>query len=84
MSNMDGFTCKNKKDVTVLRSDDGYYTGTMEDIGPFCRVSKQYHNHEDGDQKALDNDAYIERDCKENRLCAGGCSGCHVRKQRVI
>ena len=64
-----GKKCIKGKEVTVLRSAAGYYVGTFDEEGPYCRLSQCYG-------KTIDDPIInTERDCVENNHCNGGSVG---------
>lgn len=77
-----GYYCQKGHKISVLRSAAGYYVGTADEDGPYCRLSGYGKSSAD---PALN----TERECIENQWCNGGSlSGCKVsasecRKHRV-
>lgn len=67
-----GYYCQKGYRISVLRSAAGYYIGTADEDGPYCRLS--------GYAKSPDDPALnMERECIENQWCNGGSlSGCRV------
>ena len=67
-----GYYCQKGHKISVLRSAAGYYIGTVDEDGPYCRLS--------GYGKSPDDPALnIERECIENQWCNGGSLiGCRV------
>ena len=68
--------CKQGKELSVLSSGAGYYIGTCDEEGPFCRISLYY---DDGNKAKEDLRAYLQddkqfitRDCMESQYC--GCT----------
>lgn len=67
-----GKKCRRGFTIEVLRSNAGYYVGTVDpDEGPRCRLSACYGTT--CDDKRMD----CERFCDENDYCNGGlgCGG---------
>ena len=70
-----GKKCQRGNDIQVLKSNAGYYVGTLdkEDGTPYCRLSQYYGKTKD--DPIMD----IERECDENQYCNGGqINGCKV------
>lgn len=63
--------CVKNRKIAVLRSGAGYYLGTCDKEGPFCRCSEYYYNQEEA-QKALSNRTFVPRTSPENEYCAHG------------
>lgn len=68
--------CKQGKELRVLESPAGFYIGTFDDEGPYCRISLYYNDRkwaqEDLDAYLKDNRQFITRDCMEMQFC--GCT----------
>ena len=67
-----GYYCQKGHMISVLRSAAGYYIGTADEDGPYCRLSGYGKSPND---PVLN----VERECIENQWCNGGSlSGCKV------
>lgn len=67
-----GMYCKKDKQLQVLHSAAGYYVGTFDEEGPYCRLTGYAQTKDD---PILN----IERECDENQFCNGGCiDGCKI------
>ena len=66
--------CRQGREVRVLQSN-GWYIGTTDEDGPYCRVSGQYWPSREAAQDALGKGKFSQRDCVENNFCNGG-NGC--------
>ena len=66
--------CRKGREVRVLQSN-GWYIGTADEEGPYCRISEQYYASKDAAQDALDRSGFSQRNCVENNFCNGG-QGC--------
>ena len=69
-----GKKCKRGHEIRVLKSNAGYYVGTLDEDGcPNCRLSQYYGQTKD------DPIMSEERDCIENQYCNGGqINGCTI------
>lgn len=67
--------CVCGRDVQVLRSGAGWYIGTADEEGPYCRCSVEYFSTKAEAEQALEELAFTERQCIENQWCNGGI-GC--------
>lgn len=71
--------CKHGFEVTVLRSEAGYYIGTLEDGAPSCRITG-YGSEET--MKAMlprvVSEGFPFRDCYENNFCGNG--NCEIKE----
>ena len=69
--------CKQGKELKVLESGAGFYIGTFDEEGPYCRISPYYGSDRARAQADLeayleDNKPFITRDCEEMKFC--GCT----------
>lgn len=65
-------TCVKGKKLEVLKSNAGYYIGTLEDGCPNCRVSERYYQTDTAGQFVLTHKAFNPRICLENVYCSKG------------
>lgn len=66
--------CKRGLEVQVLKSNAGYYIGTLTEDGfPNCRITRSYSATEEDARSKLLLDRQIG--CIENEFCNGG-KGC--------
>ena len=73
-----GKYCPKGHQIQVLRSAAGYYIGTVDEEGPYCRISGYGSS---ADDPAMNE----ERICAENQYCNGGSiSGCRVSATECI
>lgn len=63
--------CKKGLEVSVLKCFSGYYIGTFDEEGPYCRLSEGYYPSQERAEKALEDRSFAERDCIENNHCNG-------------
>lgn len=64
--------CVKNCEVKVLRSNAGYYIGTLDEDGfPNCRLSEEYFNTPEEAKAALDTKSFTERIVLENEFCRG-------------
>jgi hypothetical protein len=77
--NQVGYCCQKGNKIQVLKSNAGYYIGTLdEDECPNCRIS-QYAKKPD------DPILNIERECMENQYCNGhSLSGCTISASKTL
>lgn len=70
--------CKQGKEVKVFHSAAGFYIGTFDDEGPYCRLSVEYYKDRDKAQTALDNRTFTERETPEIMFCNGSNRKCLI------
>lgn len=70
--------CYKGRTVTVLKSNCGYYIGTIDGNEPYCRLSAEYYKSKEEAQYALDNRTFTERDAIEVMYCNGSCRKCLI------
>jgi hypothetical protein len=64
--------CVKNCEIKVLRSNAGYYIGTLDEDGfPNCRLSEEYFNTPEEAKAALDTKSFTERIALENEFCRG-------------
>ena len=67
-----GYYCQRGLKISVLSSAAGYYIGTADEDGPYCRLSNYGESIDDPRLNT-------ERECSENQWCNGGSlSGCKI------
>lgn len=70
-----GRKCTRGYEIQVLKSNAGYYLGTIDEDGfPNCRVSSSYAKTREIAEKQL----IPNRVCEENLFCNGFC-GCFAK-----
>jgi len=68
--------CKKGYELKVLSGNlAGYYIGTMDEEGSYCRLSEGYYKSRDVAQQALDTDTFTVRSAVEIAFCSGGDCG---------
>jgi len=74
-----GNRCKRGYNVEVLRSNAGYYIGTLDEEGfPNCRLSEEYYKTSEKAEKALENRMFTERESEEIMFCNGTTRYCVI------
>lgn len=76
--------CRHGFEVRVLKSNAGYYIGTVDEDGcPNCRISQNYYKTSDKAQHELDTMSFIDRcSAMENQFCAQ-YQGCMIEDEEV-
>lgn len=70
--------CKRGKQLKILQSAAGYYVGTCDEDGPYCRLTAYARTKDDPILS-------IERECDENQYCNGGSlNGCCISMSTTI
>lgn len=68
--------CKKGYELKVLSGNlAGYYIGTVDEEGPYCRLSEEYYKSRDIAQQALDTRAFTVRNAMKVAFCSGGDCG---------
>lgn len=69
--------CVCGREVQVLRSGAGWYIGTADEEGPYCRCSVEYYRTEAEAEQELAQMCFTERKASETLWCNGnrGCFG---------
>lgn len=68
--------CKKGYELKVLSGNlAGYYIGTVDEEGPYYRLSEEYYKSRDIAQQALDTRAFTVRNAMEVAFCSGGDCG---------
>jgi hypothetical protein len=63
--------CKKGNQVSVLNSGSGFYIGTFDKDGPYCRIS-EYYKRKESALRALDLKEFSIRKCVEVDFCSNG------------
>ena len=69
--------CKKGLEVKVLRSMAGYYVGTTDAEGPYCRLSEEYFKSQKIAEQALADRTFTARNAVEIVFCSGG--SCEIK-----
>ncbi len=64
--------CKKRLEVKALNSMAGFYIGTENQDGPYCRLSDEYYKSRVKAEEALVNRTFTVRNAPENMFCSGG------------
>lgn len=69
--------CVCGREVQVLRSGSGWYIGTADEEGPYCRCSVEYYRTKAEAEQELAQMCFTERRAFETLRCNGnrGCFG---------
>lgn len=67
--------CTKGHELKVYSSNAGFYIGTWDEEGPFCRCSANYYPSKLMAQDLLDTQTFMVRNCMENDFCNQG-KGC--------
>ncbi len=67
------YSCVNSREVKVLRSNAGYYIGTIEEGFPYCRISGYFSSKEEAQSRLRA--GFIAREAMEVNFCNGGDCG---------
>jgi hypothetical protein len=71
--------CKKGLELKVLHSMAGFYIGTADEDGPFCRLSEDYYKSREKAEGILKAGIFKDRDAAEIRFCNGGDCGLSKR-----
>ena len=84
MANVLKNLCWKNKTITVCRSYAGFYIGTNDSYGPYCRLSEEYYKTQDKAQEALYTRNFTQRTSGETLFCNGNradCFKCKLAKE---